>query len=196
MARTSVRLASALAAAVTLTVLAPAAHADPPLPPSEPPAAVAAPQTEYVSRLPERGAAYGPRVIKDYEEGEPVPQGYHPEQRTRTGLVVGGAVTLGVMWMISALVGAAINDVEHSDGGDFLYIPVLGPFLQMTRTDSSSGNMVLAIDGIAQGAGAAMLIGGIVAPRTVLVRNDLAEVRVTPMKVGRDGTGLGLTGTF
>jgi hypothetical protein len=97
-------------------------------------------------------------------------------------------------------VGAAISDTNKSfgskDNGDFLFVPVAGPFLQMTRTDSSSGNVTLAIDGIAQAAGATMLIVGITSPKTVLVRNDLGQVRVLPMRMGQDGGGLGLVGTF
>lgn len=56
--------------------------------------------------------------------------------------------------------------------------------------------MILAIDGLGQAAGATMLIAGIMSPKTVLVRNDLAEVRITPMRLGRDGSGLGFVGTF
>jgi hypothetical protein len=66
----------------------------------------------------------------------------------------------------------------------------------MTRTETATGNVFLAIDGIAQAAGATMLIVGITSPKTVLIRNDLAEVRVAPMKIGQDGNGLGLVGTF
>ena len=104
------------------------------------------------------------------------------------------------MYLLSVLVGAAISDVSRASGskenGDFLYVPVAGPFLQMTKTESSSGNATLAIDGIAQAAGATMLIVGITSPKTVLVRNDLGEMRVMPMRMGDKGGGLGLVGTF
>lgn len=36
-------------------------------------------------------AVAGPRVITDWNEGEPIPRGYRPVQRTRAGLVAGGA---------------------------------------------------------------------------------------------------------
>lgn len=208
--RIHLRFASAITAAALVTTLAaPRAHAQA-LPPSQPPPASAqAPNGEYIAPLqqqtqqvymPQSVALSGPRVIKDYEEGEPVPPGYHPESKVRTGLVVGGAVTFGVMYLISVLVGAAITDGNRlsggNDSGELLYVPVAGPFLQMTKTESSSGNVTLAIDGIAQAAGATMLIVGITSPKTVLVRNDLAEVRVMPMRMGQDGTGLGLLGTF
>lgn len=207
----SFRLVSAVTAAALVTTLAmPRASAQSTLPPSQPPPASAqAPNGEYVAPLqqqtqqvymPQSVALSGPRIIKDYEEGEPIPPGYHAETRVRSGLVVGGAVTFGVMYLLSVLVGAAISDVNRSVGnkesGEFLYVPVAGPFLQMTRTESSSGNATLAIDGIAQAAGATMLIVGITSPKTVLVRNDLGEVRVMPMRMGDKGGGLGLVGTF
>lgn len=208
----SLRFASALTAAALVTTLAaPRAYAQSTLPPSQPPPASAqAPNGEYIAPLqqqtqqvymPQSVALSGPRIIKDYEEGEPIPPGYHAESRVRSGLVVGGAVTFGVMYLLSVLVGAAISDTNKAfnnnrDNGDFLYVPVAGPFLQMTKTESSSGNVTLAIDGIAQAAGATMLIVGITSPKTVLVRNDLGEVRVMPMRMGDKGGGLGLIGTF
>lgn len=204
------RHVGALTAAVLITTLAaPSAYAQS-LPPSQPPPASAvAPNGEYVAPMqqqtqqvymPQSVALSGPRIIKDYDEGEPIPPGYHAETRVRSGLVVGGAITFGVMYLLSVLVGAAITDSSRAFGGkesgEFLYVPVAGPFLQMTKTESSSGNVTLAIDGIAQAAGATMLIVGITSPKTVLVRNDLGEVRIMPMKMGQDGGGLGLVGTF
>ena len=157
-------------------------------------------QTQQVY-MPQSVALSGPRIIRDYEDGDQIPPGYHAESRIRTGLVVGGAVTFGVLYMLSVLVGAAISDTNKAfnnskDNGDFLFVPVAGPFLQMTKTDSSSGKVTLAIDGIAQAAGATMFIVGVTSPKTVLVRNDLGEVRVMPMKMGTNGGGLGLVGTF
>jgi hypothetical protein len=206
------RIASAVTAGLVVSLLAMGnAQADGTLPPSQPPPASARqPNGEYTAPLaqqtqqvyvPQSVAMSGPRVIKDYEEGEPIPPGYHADTRIRSGLVVGGAVTFGVMYLFSVLAGSIINDAadasygNKSDRGDFLFIPVVGPFLQMTKTSSSSGNTMLVIDGVAQAAGATMLIVGITSPRTVLVRNDLAEVRVTPMTVGT-GNGVGLVGTF
>ncbi len=66
----------------------------------------------------------------------------------------------------------------------------------MTKTDTSVLNVMLAIDGVAQAAGATMLIVGLTSPKTVLVRNDLGEVRLTPMRMGQNGGGLGIVGTF
>ncbi len=231
MSRFVLRLTSAVtAASLFLLASGPAwAQALPPTqPPSQPPpssqpppVSARAPNGEYVAPLqqqtqqiyvPQSVALSGPRVIKDYEEGDPIPPGYHADTQMKKGLVIGGAVTFGVMWLLSVIAGAAIDDTnkitssypsttttKSSDkSGTFLYIPIAGPFLQMTRTDSATGNVFLAIDGVAQAAGATMLIVGLTSPKTVLIRNDLAEVRVTPMRLGENGhaQGFGLVGTF
>jgi len=201
-----------VAASLVTTLSMPRAYADgtPSQPPAQPPPASAlAPNGEYVAPLqqptqqvyvPQSVALSGPRIIKDYEEGEPVPPGYHPDTRVRTGFVVGGAVTFGVLYLLSVLVGAAITDTNRALGekerGELLYVPVAGPFLQMMNTESSTGNVMLAIDGAGQALGATLLIVGITSPRTVLVRNDLGQVRIMPMKMGQSGGGIGLGGTF
>lgn len=209
----SSRIVAALASASLVTTLAlPSAYADgtPSMPPAQPPPASAqAPNGEYIAPLhqptqqiyvPQSVALSGPRIIKDYEEGEPVPPGYHPESRVRTGFIVAGAVTFGALYLLSVLVGAAITDVNRgtggSESGELLYVPVAGPFLQMINTESSTGNVTLAIDGAGQALGATLLIMGITSPRTVLVRNDLGEVRILPMRMGQSGGGIGLGGTF
>lgn len=206
------RIVAALASASLITTLSLSAHADgtPSMPPAQPaPASAQAPNGEYIAPLhqptqqiyvPQSVALSGPRIIKDYEEGEPVPPGYHPESRVRTGFIVGGAVTFGALYLISVLVGAAITDVNRGLGGkesgELLYVPVAGPFLQMINTESSTGNVTLAIDGAGQALGATLLIVGITSPRTVLVRNDLGQVRIMPMRMGQSGGGIGLGGTF
>ena len=126
----------------------------------------------------------GPRVITSYQEGDPIPPGYHPDTRVRSGLVIGGAVTFGVTYLLSALVAAVsmsacsaktfVTSTTCTDLG-FLLVPVAGPFIEIAHSKADAGGaVVLIIDGLAQAGGVAMLILGIAIPRTVLVRNDLA----------------------
>jgi hypothetical protein len=192
-------------AVVAATLAAPAtarAQEPAPSPPPPPPSSAQAANGEYVAPLqqmtqptyvPQSVALSGPAVIR-YREDAPTPAGYHVETRVRRGLIVGGAVPLGIMYTLSALVGAGMNDA--GEGGEFLFVPVVGPFLQMTQTGTSVGNTLLAIDGLTQVAGAAMLVAGITVPKTVWVRNDLGSVRVTPMPIGHRGGGVGFVGTF
>ncbi|HEU4538098.1 MAG TPA: hypothetical protein VFS00_28450 [Polyangiaceae bacterium] len=175
-----------------------------PLPPSPPPPPSArAAGGEYVaplqqqtqpSYLPQSVALSGPPIIEEYRQGAPVPLGYHADTRVRRGLIIGGAVPLGVLYTLTMLTAAGMS--EAGAGGEVLYVPVLGPFLQMASTSSQTGNSVLLLDGLGQAAGAAMLIAGLAWPKTILVRNDLGHVRVTPMPVGSSGGGLSLVGTF
>lgn len=176
----------------------------------QPPASAVAPNGEYVAPLsqttqptyvPQSVALSGPRFIKDWEPGQPVPYGYHEEERVRKGLVISGAVVGGVLYIISTMIASLGADIASSNGGDnktaWLYLPVLGPFLEMSETGgSSSANEFLVLDGLAQAAGVTMLIAGIMYPKHLLVRNDLATVGVLPMKIGMEGEGLGLVGRF
>lgn len=156
-------------------------------------------QTTQPTYVPQSVALSGPREIKDYQEGDPIPPGYRPVERVRKGLIIGGAVTFGSIYLINALVAAAASDAGDGNELAALWVPAIGPFIQMANTSSAVGNVFLALDGIAQSAGLAMLIVGIASPKTILVRNDLGEIKPTirPMPlVGQGMSGAGIVGTF
>ena len=72
-------------------------------------------------------------------------------------------------------------------------MPVAGPFLHLKDASSDTAKLVLVVDGLAQAAGAAMLVVGLTAPRTFAVRNDAAKIEITPVF----GPGrAGVVGTF
>jgi hypothetical protein len=142
-----------------------------------------------------------PRAITDWQEGDPVPPGYHPIQRVRKGAIIGGAVPFGVLYLISVLVAAGQQDATHGQDKSAagLYFPVVGPFITMTQTSSAVGDVFLALDGLGQGLGAALVIYGLTSPQTVLRQDDYyGRLRVVPQPLffGRGGGGLGLTGSF
>lgn len=150
--------------------------------------------------LPQSVSPSGPRIITNWDEDRPVPYGYHPEARMRTGPIVGGAIAFGVAYGVSLSIALIGWVATKSSGEDnpvrALYIPAVGPFLQMSRTDDSAVTYFLAADGAAQIGGAIVLLWGLTSSRNVLVRNDLVSTRVTPMRMGSGGIGLGLTGSF
>jgi hypothetical protein len=120
----------------------------------------------------------------------------------RKGLVIAGSATLGAMYLLTFFVGlvaVAIDEgVSGDDNSEFasLFIPVAGPFVGIaTIRPSSSGMALLALDGAAQAGGLAMLIGGLAARETILVRNRAIEVRVAPV-MGSTQQGIGLVGRF
>jgi hypothetical protein len=178
-------------------------------PPQPPPASAVGPNGEYVAPLsqttqpsyvPQSVALSGPRMIKDWEPGTPIPHGYHAETRARKGKVISGSILFGVTYLYSSFIAAIGQDISEANGEDnvlgWLFIPVLGPFLEMMETDSTTAHYVLALDGIAQAAGMTLLVTGLMYPKWVLVRNDLASATVVPMKIGMDGSGFGLVGRF
>lgn len=158
-------------------------------------------QTTQKTYVPQSVAMSGPQVIKHWREGDPVPDGYRIAERPRTGLAIGGGVLFGAMYFLSVLGAAIVHDANNEFGGkdnaDALFIPGLGPFLQMSKTSSATGNVFNAIDGVAQCGGIAMFILGLTSQRSVLVRNDLAKPLVLPMPyVAQGGGGFGLVGRF
>lgn len=196
MRTTSMISAFGLAAAAALTLTASDARAQSGVPAPPPPGfegQAAPPQGYYV---PASVAQSGPRRITDWEEGEPIPPGYHPVTRIRKGLVIGGALTFGITYLLNVLIGAAVSDLGGKSALR-LAIPVAGPFTLLS-TGTASGDVFLVFDGLVQAAGVGMLIGGLAAPKTVLVRNDLAkfDIKPTPMVFGNNGAGFGFTGSF
>jgi hypothetical protein len=151
-------------------------------------------QQTQPSYVPQSAAMSGPRVITDWDSDRPVPPGYHPEERVRKGLIIGGACTFGAMYLFTTL-GAAISS-DAGSPANALYIPGVGPFVQMAQGGSATGTFLLAVDGIAQIGGIAMFAVGLAAPKTVLVRNDLGvDLHFVPV-VARDRQGVALMGTF
>ena len=172
------------------TVRAQETYYPPPPPTALPPATAQAPNGQYVTPLqqqtqqvyvPQSVALSGPQRITDWDDSQPIPPGYRVTPPRRAPVVVGGAVLFGSMYLISVLVGAAASDISSATGSSnpdgSLYIPAIGPFLQMGNTGSSTANVFLAIDGLAQCGGIAMFIYGIASPRTYLTRNDAEQRR-------------------
>ena len=148
--------------------------------------------------IPQSVAMSGPARITDWDDTSPVPPGYHVQTQVRKGMIIGGAVLFGSLFLIDLLVAAGGADSGNNQY-TAMYVPAAGPFLQMATSGTSNvGSLFLAIDGLAQCAGIAMLIYGIAAPRTILVRNDLGMTMpmLVPMKMGQDGYGAGLVAHF
>ena len=158
--------------------------------------------------VPQSVAMSGPRVLRDWHEGEPIPPGYHPATRARSGLIAGGLAMFGAPYLISVLVAAVGQDASVSCGSFStsscdnkaapLFIPVVGPFITMGNTDSATADVFLIVDGLLQATGIGLFIYGVAVPKTVLVRNDLGKVKINPPMpfVGKNSMGLGLSGSF
>lgn len=137
--------------------------------------------------------------------------------RPRLGLVVGGAVTLGVAWSLTALAAASYSgslysydeysntNSINSSGNSFgyaselwpLYIPVLGPWIEMGflhGSGSQLGGALLAFDGLVQAGGLAMIIAGAVTRTKVAIyaKNNL---QINPLTLN-GGSGIVVGGRF
>jgi hypothetical protein len=147
---------------------------------------------------PQAVPAPGPRVIPNWDDSQPIPPGYHPVQHIRKDLVIAGASLFGSLYLISALVAAGNGDANQgtSNPAAALWVPGVGPFIQMTQTGSEVAGVFLAIDGIIQVGGLTMFTIGLASPKTDLVRNDFGlHLHIAPV-VARDRQGMALVGTF
>lgn len=180
-------LACAVALGASLAAPPASAQEAPPFVPAAPPAPVLAP----VALVP------APQRIIDWEEGEPIPPGYHTVKRTRKGLVIGGALTFGITYLVTALGGAIAADTGGGRGAA-LFVPVFGPYGMVGEDAGATGSFLLVLNSLTQAAGVTMLSVGLAKPKSVLVRDDLAKIEVTPapMTFGANSAGFGLVGRF
>ncbi|HEY3449630.1 MAG TPA: hypothetical protein VGK67_24970 [Myxococcales bacterium] len=141
------------------------------------------------------------QTISHWQDGDPIPFGYHAERKPRIGLLVAGSLTFAIPYAIGAFSAANSESKE-------MFVPIVGPFItavnQVNRPCSStffcgdgwkafSGGVFAAV-GIVQGVGAAMLIAGAVGKYT-LVADEPGSVSVTPMYLP-SGAGIGVSGQF
>jgi hypothetical protein len=209
---TSTRLCSALAIAASFTFVtaradAQTAYAQPAAPvpyayPGYPPPAYYPPAPPPI-----------PPARISYVEGRPIPAGYHLDTQPRKGLVVTGAVLFGGMYVISASVAGS----SKHDGDSYLFVPVIGPFIDMSTrgstncassaicdTSESSTRFLLTLDALTQLTGATLLTIGLASPKKILERDDAPIMgrdtstfrwAVAPRSF-RGGFGVGVGGEF
>jgi hypothetical protein len=120
--------------------------------------------------------------------------GYHKETHPREGLIIAGATVFGVIYLLNIATGAIADAGGDSYGA--LYVPGIGPFIQLAKTSGGAGGPVLVIDGILQLGGIAMFATAFAAPKTESVLNKVGrDIHIAPV-LGRDDTGLTVVGSF
>lgn len=154
-------------------------------------------QLTQPSYVPQSVALSGPPELTDVDHYQAPPPGYTEVRRTRTGMALGGGIMLSVAYFHCALVAAAMSENSYDQNqGEALWVPVLGPFIQMAQTESATGNVLLVGVGAVQLIGAIMLYRGTAYPERVFVRNDLiGDVKVAPV-VDANGAGVMMLGAF
>jgi hypothetical protein len=164
---------------------------------------------------PPSAAGYPPPVWQapetlPYHEGSPIPAGYRVVEKTRTGFVIAGALTLGIPYVIGL---SAVSTHDSNNGANWLLVPAIGPWLAIAArrhvckyeagsisvndpvecTTDALATTGLVFDGIVQTAGATLLVIGFALPKKVLVRQDVAQI--TFARIG-SGYGVAAHGTF
>ena len=113
-------------------------------------------------------------------------------------LITGGALLIGT-YVTTAAVSGANGPVADRD----LYIPVVGPWINIADRSSNRDNntrdtLLIAGSGVLQGIGAAMLVTSFFVPESVPAARISAgnvKMQVTPT-ASAGAAGLGAVGTF
>jgi hypothetical protein len=116
-----------------------------------------------------------PPATLPYEEGMPVPPGYQVRKRSVRSMVIAGAVTFGSTYLVSLAVGSTVLAADATSGKPLapLFAPVVGPFVAIgTAHSDGAGTLWLVLDGVAQTAGAVVLIYGLAADEKYLQRGQ------------------------
>jgi len=143
----------------------------------------------------------------------PVPPGYTVVERPAKGLTTGGVVGLSVSYAAAVIVGASQG---FENGTGWLAVPLVGPWGAIaTRkyeckaasvaearrcVNNAVGEVQLvtfmAMDGLAQTAGALVTLAGLLSTQEELVRSDLVEVSLLPPLPGREAFDLSVRAVF
>jgi hypothetical protein len=116
------------------------------------------------------------------------------ESGVRRGPVIAGTLMFGITYGLQVLVTAG-NDFEEET--DWLLVPVLGSWVYMSEVcdrGSDDGCTLLALHGLTQTAGAALLIYGLASTQKRYVRDEVS-VRLAPARFG-SGYGFSANGRF
>ncbi len=147
-------------------------------------------------------APYLPPEPVPYQEGWPVPPGYHVESRSRKGLVWSGAAVFAAGYSLPLLIATGKNPAAG-----WLLVPFAGPQLFASHQecpepcDDPGTPVFMMVFTATQVTGAALFAAGLLAQKRWVVPNALeasvggARVTVLP-QVDRGGAGLLAAGTF
>jgi len=120
-------------------------------------------------------------------------------RRPRYGFVWAGLAVFGAFYLPTAFAGAAESDRCKSHGcvspGWPLYIPIAGPFIKAPSVPTDLERFGLVFAGLSQAAGAAMIIGGLLAQQTVYFYSPRATVSVAPV-MSSGSAGAMVSGRF
>ena len=129
--------------------------------------------------------------------------------RPNIPLLAGGTLVLAVGYAPAVITGI----ISDHKGDDKLFIPVVGPWLDMGERGCDTGEVfncgssgietaALIVDGAVQGIGALAMVGSLFIPehktvvRAARADTDRPRIQVAPTSMGGHGYGLIAAGTF
>jgi hypothetical protein len=140
---------------------------------------------------------YQPPHVVNYTGGL-VPSYAHLETRANTKVIELGLASAGAVYALTVLyaLGTCGAQMACRSGSEWLYVPVVGPFMTAWQAPTSGGATLSVFDGTLQALGVGVAVAGVLLPRTVVVWQDPeVSVRITPVPtVGGGGFALTMTG--
>ena len=136
-----------------------------------------------------------PPRLQTRPNGGLLPPNAHLEERPRTGLIIGGAVTLGAVWVLTwTFTTASCYNCKNGMVASS-FVPVVGPFLQ-AAIQGNQGSAFFVLDGLVQSVGLGLIIAGAVLHKEVLVY-DVGPIhaQMTPT-ANAHGGGFSVQGAF
>jgi len=138
-------------------------------------------------------------------EDEAIPPGHQQINRTpHFGLLISGAALFGVAYIASVTAAAVAGGQELEEREnrlDYLFIPVVGPFVAIDSDAPGGETALLAIDGAAQLIGVSLFAISFAVTETIIEPMEYDDEALAPPlfvapTVGRGFSGVTLTGSF
>ena len=142
----------------------------------------------------EPASGYAPPHVVPYSGGD-IPAYAHLEDRANTTLITSGLAVVAAPYAFSVLyaLGTCGAQMDCRSGSQWLYMPVLGPFITAVQAPTSGGAALSVFDGAVQVFGASLALAGVFVPSKVVVWQDrTTALRVTPGEIP-GGAGVSLT---
>lgn len=117
--------------------------------------------------------------------GGPIPNGYKLETRYNLGLLIAGPTLFGLSYLVAIYF---TSNAEGVNGYNFStrevnYVPITGPFAFAAYSDSDT-TFLYVFDGLAQLTGVGLFLGGLLAPKDMLVPKGVNEAYRPSLRVG------------
>lgn len=117
--------------------------------------------------------------------GGPIPYGYKLETRYNLGLLIAGPTLFGLSYLVAVYFASSAEGINgyNLSTREVNYIPVTGPFAFAAYSNSDT-TFLYVFDGLAQLTGVGLFLGGLLAPKDMLVPKGVNEAYRPSLRVG------------